>query len=150
MAGLLRQHEGTTFFVGSWEVWGQTKLSCFAGLAWPIWNTRNKICIKQVILDKTIDTMYLGLSFIHKWRVLMKPLEKAKMEELAKSVMEYAKIFKPIPSSPCDAGVCEFLRRSGCPGSIVIKDDVVFVCYVGARCVESILNVKLLKRLWRF
>jgi hypothetical protein len=48
--------------------------------------------------------MYLGLSFIHKWRVLMKPLEKAEMEELAKSVMEYAKIFKPIPSSPSDVG----------------------------------------------
>jgi hypothetical protein len=34
----------------------------------------------------------------------MKPLEKAEMEELAKSVMEYAKIFKPIPSSPSDVG----------------------------------------------
>jgi hypothetical protein len=94
----------SSWVLGKFGVNFQTKLSCFAGLAWPIWNTRNKICIKQVIPDKTIDTMYLGLSFIHKWRVLMKPLEKAEMEELAKSVMEYAKIFKPIPSSPSDVG----------------------------------------------
>jgi hypothetical protein len=42
----------------------QIGLSCFAGLAWAMWNTRNKICIKHSIPERPIDTIFLGVSFL--------------------------------------------------------------------------------------
>jgi hypothetical protein len=46
------------------QVGYQLGLSCFAGLAWTIWTTRNKICIEKTFPDKPIDMVYLGLSLL--------------------------------------------------------------------------------------
>jgi hypothetical protein len=39
-------------------------LSCFAGFAWVLWLTRNKMCISKRFPDKPFDIIYLSLSFI--------------------------------------------------------------------------------------
>jgi hypothetical protein len=84
--------------------WDQIGLSCFAGLAWAIRNTRNKICIKKTFPERPIDMIYFAISFIQSWKILMHKLEKTKVEELAKAVLEHARNFRPLKSFPSDVG----------------------------------------------
>jgi hypothetical protein len=69
-----------------------------------IWTIRNMICIEKSFPEKLVDTVYLGLSFIQKWKLLMKELDISKVEDLAKTVLGYAKHFKPLESYPSDVG----------------------------------------------
>jgi hypothetical protein len=62
----------------------QTGFTCFAGLAWALWTTRNKITIQKMFPEKSIIVVYNALSYIQKWRVQMKPLEKNSAMELTK------------------------------------------------------------------
>jgi hypothetical protein len=41
----------------------QTSISCFAGLTWAIWKTRNKMVIQKTFPETSLDIVYLGLSF---------------------------------------------------------------------------------------
>jgi hypothetical protein len=82
----------------------ETDLSCFVGLAWVIWNTRNMICIRKSFPERLIDTIYLDISFIQSWKILMQKLEKTKMEELTKAVLEYVWNFRSLESFPSDVG----------------------------------------------
>jgi hypothetical protein len=36
--------------------------------------------IQKIFLDKPLDMVYLDLSFVQKWKILMKKLEKSKVE----------------------------------------------------------------------
>jgi hypothetical protein len=47
----------------------RTGLVCFARVAWAIWNTRNKFCIRRIFPNKPIDVVLFGVSFIQKWRM---------------------------------------------------------------------------------
>jgi hypothetical protein len=82
----------------------QTSLSCFAGLAWAIWTTRNKIAIRKNFPDKPFDIVYLGISFIQKWKFLMKKGVKVNVEEMTKVMMQFARGFKQLESNPYDVG----------------------------------------------
>jgi hypothetical protein len=64
----------------------------------------NKIYIKRLFSNKPIDTIYLGVAFLHKWRVLIKEPEKSKVEELLKALLKYAKMFRPVASCPSVVG----------------------------------------------
>jgi hypothetical protein len=55
---------------GGFKVSYQTALTCFAGVAWAIWLTRNKMCMLRVFLNNPIEIIYLCLSFVQKWQVL--------------------------------------------------------------------------------
>jgi hypothetical protein len=63
------------WLTGKFGVNYRTGLSYFAGLAWALWMTRNKICIQKKFPNKALDTVFLVLSFIHKWTLLMRPGE---------------------------------------------------------------------------
>jgi hypothetical protein len=52
--------------------------------------------------DKTIDVVYSTLSFIQRWKPLMKPLEKVSVEMLVTSIMSYARGFREVESNPSD------------------------------------------------
>jgi hypothetical protein len=57
------------------EIFGvsfQTGLSYFAGMAPAIWKTRNSICMRKAFSDKLTDVIHLGMSFVHKWKILIK------------------------------------------------------------------------------
>jgi hypothetical protein len=80
----------------------QTALSCFAGLAWAIWMTRNSMCMRNVFPANPTDVIHLGLSFVQKWKVLMKELQRRKVEALATTMLQFLKSFKPLNSHPSD------------------------------------------------
>jgi hypothetical protein len=49
----------------------QLGLACFSSIAWAIWNIRNRMCIHHAFPNNSFDIVYLALSFIQKWRVVM-------------------------------------------------------------------------------
>jgi hypothetical protein len=44
----------------------QTELTCFAEIAWAIWNNRNKMCMSNRFPDSPMCVIFLALSFIQK------------------------------------------------------------------------------------
>jgi hypothetical protein len=56
---------------GKFGVDYQTGLTYFTGIAWAIWNNRNKMCMSNRFPDSPMCVIYLAFSFIQKWRVLM-------------------------------------------------------------------------------
>jgi hypothetical protein len=54
---------------------------------------KNTICIEKYFHEKPIDTIHLGISFIKNGisLVLVKELEKSKVEDPAKKVLGYTK-----------------------------------------------------------
>jgi hypothetical protein len=73
----------------------QIGLSCFAGLAWAIWITRNRMCLQKKFPEKPTDVVHLALSFLQKWKLLMLMVERSKVETLTHMVQSYARTFKP-------------------------------------------------------
>jgi hypothetical protein len=90
------------WLTGKFGVDYQIGLSYFAGLAWAIWTTRNKMCIQKKLPNKLLGIVYLVLSYIQKWRIIMRKLEKVKVEELMKTVLQFVKEFKPWGSALSD------------------------------------------------
>jgi hypothetical protein len=78
-------------------------LTCFAGLGWAAWLTRNKICMQKSFPAKPIEVIYNALSFVQKWQPLMKPLEEV-LENLMTSMTTFARSFKLRESNPSDVG----------------------------------------------
>jgi hypothetical protein len=68
-------------------------LACFASVSWAVWHTRNKICIQHVCPNNSLDVVQLALSFIQKWRILMRSLERAMVEPTVKKGQEHARGF---------------------------------------------------------
>jgi hypothetical protein len=92
------------WLTGKFGVNYRTSLSCFAGLAWALWMTRNKICIQNFFPNKALDTVFLEFSFRQKWTLLMGQLEKDKVTGMVKIMLKYAKEFKPLEGDPTDVG----------------------------------------------
>jgi hypothetical protein len=46
------------------------------------------MAIKKTFPENSLDIVYLGMSFLQKWKLLAKPLEKLKMEALVETVLE--------------------------------------------------------------
>jgi hypothetical protein len=89
---------------GGFRVSQQLGLTCFAGFAWAMWITRNKMCMQKTFPAKPTDIIYIGLSFIQKWRILAKPVAKSKMEEMMELVLCHVREFEPLHSYPSDVG----------------------------------------------
>jgi hypothetical protein len=96
-------------FISSWlprkfGVDFQSALACFAGFAWVIWCTRNMMCMQKKFLDKLIELIFLDVSFVQKWRILMGEQSKAKVETIIQQVMRFVGGFQPSDSHPSDVG----------------------------------------------
>jgi hypothetical protein len=50
----------------------QLGLSCFTGLAWSLWITRNKLCFQNTLPERPINIVYLSLPNLQKWKILMR------------------------------------------------------------------------------
>jgi hypothetical protein len=46
------------------------------------------MAIQKTFPENSLDIVYLGMSFLQKWKLLAKPLEKLKMEALVETVLE--------------------------------------------------------------
>jgi hypothetical protein len=85
-------------FGASYEI----SLTCFAGVAWAIWNAKNKMCFNKSFPNKPTDVIYLGLSFIQKWRLLKKEHTRTKMEAAVAMVGEHLRKFRPSGENATD------------------------------------------------
>jgi hypothetical protein len=94
----------TDWLPGKFGASFQTGHSCFAGMALAIWMTRNNMCMRKAFPDKSTDVIHLGLPFVQKWKILMKELERSKVEALMASMMQHSKNFRPLDSNPSDVG----------------------------------------------
>jgi hypothetical protein len=66
----------------------QIGLFCFAGLARALWITRNQICMQEKLTGKPIDVIYSCISFVQRWRILLKENQRKMIEALVDGAME--------------------------------------------------------------
>lgn len=55
-------------------------LFIFAGFMWAIWRTRNKMTIEKKFPKSASNVMFYGISFLQKWRILLKEGDRTKLE----------------------------------------------------------------------
>jgi len=67
----------------------------FAGFSWALWTTRNKMAIEHKFPKSPSDIMYLALSYLQKWAVLLKEEDREHMEAVRRVIMDWMKMFKP-------------------------------------------------------
>lgn len=67
----------------------------FVGFSWVLWNTRNKMAIEHKFPKAPTNVIYLALSYLQKWVVLLKEEDRGRMEVIKWEIMEWMKLFKP-------------------------------------------------------
>jgi len=67
----------------------------FAGFSWALWTTRNKMWIEHNFRKSPTDAVYLALSYLQKWAVLLKVEDRESMEAIKREIMGWMKKFKP-------------------------------------------------------
>jgi hypothetical protein len=69
------------------------------------------MCIKGVLPNKSLDVVYLALSFIQKWRVLMQSSEKTLVESMIKKMRKPGvsghRMWSCLMLDIFDKGVCD-------------------------------------------
>jgi len=67
----------------------------FAGFAWDLWITRNKVAIEKKYPKAPTDVVYVALSFLQKWCTLLKQKDRVHVEKIKDDIMGWLKGFKP-------------------------------------------------------
>ena len=70
-------------------------LFLFAGIAWSIWRTRNKMTIEKTFPNNSIDVVYSAISFMQKWWRLLKPADQEKLTEAVDAMRNRLNSFNP-------------------------------------------------------
>ena len=70
-------------------------LFIFAGFTWALWTTRNKMSIEQKFPKAPTDVVYLALSYLQKWSILLKDADRDRMEAINGEIMGWMRSFKP-------------------------------------------------------
>jgi hypothetical protein len=77
----------------------------FAGLAWALWITRNKMAIEHQLPNHAIQVIHLGVAFMQKWRPLLKATtDQDKMKEVVDRLKIWALEFSPSIACISDIG----------------------------------------------
>ena len=53
----------------------------FAGFAWALWTTRNKMAIEKGFPKAPTDIIYVALTLMQKWSILLKEEDREKLAE---------------------------------------------------------------------
>jgi hypothetical protein len=69
----------------------------------PSWKAGGYL-LNWALLFCRVGIIHLGMSFLQKWKLLMKEVAKGKVEEKTKMVGQFAWEFKPLDSNPSDVG----------------------------------------------
>jgi hypothetical protein len=59
---------------------------------------------KKTSPKRPLDVVHLGISFVQKWTLLMKPLEKERIRRMVELVLQRAKEFRPSLDTVSDVG----------------------------------------------
>jgi hypothetical protein len=65
----------------------------FAGFAWALWMTRNKMAIEKSFPKTPTDVIYLALSLMQKWSILLKEEDKRSVMQVKESLLGWLKAF---------------------------------------------------------
>lgn len=76
----------------------------FAGLAWALWITRNKMAIEHQLPNHAIQVIHLCFAFMQKWRALLKATDQDKMKEVVDRLKTWALEFSPSIACISDIG----------------------------------------------
>lgn len=71
-------------------------LFIFAGFAWALWNTRNKMAIEQVFPKAPTDIIFIALSFMQRWSTLLKEKDRHRWIQIKEEIIIWMKAFVPI------------------------------------------------------
>jgi hypothetical protein len=89
----------------------QTGLACFAGIAWGLWDTRNKIYIRKILPTNPIDVVHLYLSYVQRWKILMRKLASARMKAMPFLCTEMEDFMRKLASARMKAMSQKVLRH---------------------------------------
>jgi len=71
-------------------------LFVFAGFAWALWNNRNKMSIEHKFPKSPSDIMYIALSFMQKWSLLLKEDNRQRITQIKDEVLRWMRSFMPM------------------------------------------------------
>jgi len=72
----------------------------FAGFAWTLWTTRNKMAIEKHFPKAPTDVIYAALSLMQKWSIMLKEGERKRFMQVNDAIHELA---KDLQDQCCDA-----------------------------------------------
>lgn len=67
----------------------------FAGFAWALWTTKNKMAIDKKFLKATTDVIYIALSLLQRWSIRLKEKDQDQLLQVKDSITGWLKTFKP-------------------------------------------------------
>lgn len=79
-------------------------LFIFAGFTWAIWNNRNKMAIEHKFPKSPSDIIYIALSFMQKWSLLLKEDDRQRILQVKDEIICWMKSFKPSLLMTTDIG----------------------------------------------
>lgn len=68
----------------------------FAGFAWALWVTRNKMTID---IKTPADVIYTAISLLQRWSVLLKEKDRERVAQALEAIRRWMKSFKPKTTS---------------------------------------------------
>jgi hypothetical protein len=74
----------------------------FAGLAWAIWNVRNKMTMQSKCPNRPVEVLFHGISNLQKWNILLRKDEREKMKKILDKLLLAVKTFRASTRSRFD------------------------------------------------
>ena len=74
----------------------------FAGFAWTLWITRNKMAIERQYPKTPTDILYNVLSLMQRWLLLLKEVDKWKVSQVKERMLQWLRGFKASMVMPTD------------------------------------------------
>jgi len=76
----------------------------FAGFSWAIWTTGNKMAIEKRSPRAPTDVVYVALTLLQKWSILLKEVDGERILSVKEEVLQWMKSFKPSVVELSDIG----------------------------------------------
>lgn len=74
----------------------------FAGFAWALWITRNKMAIEKIFVKSPSDVIYVGISLLQRWSTLLKEKDRERVLQVLETIRRWLKEFKPKTTTATD------------------------------------------------
>jgi hypothetical protein len=74
----------------------------FAGFAWALWITRNKMTIEKTFIKSPSDVIYMAISLLQRWSMLLKEKDRERVTQALEAIKEWMKNFRPTTTTATD------------------------------------------------